>query len=92
MWPHIVCLIYIVIFVQLSSIYWWYKTASHAAELTAGYYNPCNRDGYATIMAMLKRNGVSLNIACADLHALNQHEVFPETFADPEGLVWQVRI
>ncbi|XP_057435635.1 beta-amylase 7 isoform X1 [Lotus japonicus] len=75
---------------KLSGIYWWYKTASHAAELTAGYYNPCNRDGYASIMTMLKRNGVSLNIPCVDLQTLNQHEGFPETFADPEGLVWQV--
>ncbi|KAK2362003.1 beta-amylase [Trifolium repens] len=75
---------------KLSGIYWWYKTASHAAELTAGYYNPCNRDGYAPIVAMLKRNGVSLNIACVDLHTLNQHEGFPEPFADPERLVWQV--
>ncbi|XP_045793980.1 beta-amylase 7-like [Trifolium pratense] len=75
---------------KLSGIYWWYKTASHAAELTAGYYNPCNRDGYAAIVAMLKRNGVSLNIACVDLHTLNQHEGFPEPFADPERLVWQV--
>ncbi|KAE9621227.1 hypothetical protein Lal_00028222 [Lupinus albus] len=75
---------------KLSGIYWWYKTASHAAELTAGYYNPCNRDGYTAIMAMLKRNEVSLTIACTDLHTLNQHKVFPETYADPEGLVWQV--
>ncbi|XP_020218687.1 beta-amylase 7 isoform X4 [Cajanus cajan] len=75
---------------KLSGIYWWYKTASHAAELTAGYYNPCNRDGYAAIMTMLKKNGVSLNIPCVELHSGNQHEGFPETFADPEGLVWQV--
>lgn len=75
---------------KLSGIYWLYKTASHAAELTAGYYNPCNRDGYAAITAMLKRNGVNLNIACVDLHTFNQHESFPEPFADPERLVWQV--
>lgn len=81
---------YISISVQLSGIYWWYKTASHATELTAGYYNPCNRDGYAAIMAMLKRNEVNLNIAYVDLNTLNQNEGFPETFADPERLVWQV--
>lgn len=83
---------YILSFIQLSGIYWWYKTASHAAELTAGYYNPCNRDGYAAIMTMLKINGVGLNIPCVELHTLNQHEGFPETFADPEGLVWQVSV
>lgn len=63
---------------------------SHAAELTAGYYNPCNRDGYAAIMTMLKKNAASLNFACADLYASNQHEDFPEPFSNPEGLVWQV--
>nr|XP_043619260.1 beta-amylase 7 isoform X2 [Erigeron canadensis]XP_043619261.1 beta-amylase 7 isoform X2 [Erigeron canadensis] len=31
---------------KLSGIHWWYKTESHAAELTAGFYNPSNRDGY----------------------------------------------
>ncbi|XP_028770299.1 beta-amylase 7 [Neltuma alba] len=75
---------------KLSGIHWWYKTVSHAAELTAGFYNSCNRDGYAAIMAMLKKNGSSLNLACADLHSLNQHEDLPGAFSDPEGLVWQV--
>lgn len=41
-------------------------------------------------MAMLKKNGVSLNFACADLHTMNQPEDFPEAFSDAEGLVWQV--
>lgn len=75
---------------KLSGIHWCYKTVSHAAELTAGFYNPCNRDGYAAIMTMLKKNGASLSLACADLHSLNQHEDFPGAFSDPEGLVWQV--
>ena len=44
-------------------------------------------------MTMLKTIGVSLNIPCVDLHTFNQqHEGFPETFADPEGIVWQVSI
>ncbi|KHN29360.1 Beta-amylase 7 [Glycine soja] len=38
-----------------------------------------------------KTIGVSLNIPCVDLHTFNQqHEGFPETFADPEGIVWQL--
>ncbi|KAI3812618.1 hypothetical protein L1987_17329 [Smallanthus sonchifolius] len=28
------------IVVKIPSVYWWYKSTSHAAELTAGYYNP----------------------------------------------------
>ena len=76
---------------QLPGIHWWYKTASHAAELTAGFYNPCNRDGYTAIAAMLHKHGAALNFACAELHFLEQHEDLQEALADPQGLVWQVR-
>ncbi|KAJ0963785.1 hypothetical protein J5N97_028907 [Dioscorea zingiberensis] len=75
---------------KVSGIHWWYKTASHAAELTAGFYNPCNRDGYSSIAAMLKKHDAALNFTCVELRTLDQHEDFPEALADPEGLVWQV--
>ncbi|KAL2477712.1 Beta-amylase 2 [Forsythia ovata] len=75
---------------KLSGIHWWYKTASHAAELTAGFYNPSNRDGYAPIASMLKKHEAALNFTCVELRTLDQHEDFPEALADPEGLVWQV--
>lgn len=83
-----VCCILIV--EQLPGIYWWYKTASHAAELTAGFYNSCNRDGYAAIAAMLKKHGAALNFTCAEIQMLGQHEDFVEALVDTEGLVWQV--
>ncbi|XP_042505641.1 beta-amylase 2, chloroplastic-like, partial [Macadamia integrifolia] len=76
--------------VKVSGIHWWYKTASHAAELAAGFYNFANRDGYAPIAAMLKKHEVALNFTCVELRTLDQHEDFPEALADPEGLVWQV--
>ncbi|KAL5572842.1 hypothetical protein UlMin_022439 [Ulmus minor] len=75
---------------KLSGIHWLYKTASHAAELTAGFYNPCNRDGYAAVMSMLKKHRAALNFTCAELQMVNNHEDFQEAQADPEGLVWQV--
>lgn len=75
---------------KLSGIHWWYKTASHAAELTAGFYNPCHRDGYAAIMAMLKKHGTALNFVCAEWGTLDHHEDFSEAVADPDGLAWQV--
>ncbi|KQK02326.1 hypothetical protein BRADI_2g00824v3, partial [Brachypodium distachyon] len=74
--------------VKVSGIHWWYKTASHAAELTAGFYNPCN--GYAPIVTVLKKHGAALNFTCVELRTMARHEVFPEALADPEGLVWQV--
>ncbi|CAA0842585.1 Beta-amylase 2- chloroplastic [Striga hermonthica] len=75
---------------KLSGIHWWYKTASHAAELTAGFYNPSNRDGYAPIASILKKHETALNFTCVELRTLDQQEDFPEALADPEGLVWQV--
>lgn len=77
---------------QVSGIHWWYKTASHAAELTAGFYNPCNCDGYAPIVSMLKKHETALNFTCVELRTVNQNEDFPEALADPEGLVWQVTV
>ncbi|CAN6711026.1 unnamed protein product [Malus baccata var. baccata] len=75
---------------KLSGLHWWYKTASHAAELTAGFYNPCNRDGYSPIVTMLKKHEATLSLACTELHMLDQHEDFKEALGDSEGLFWQV--
>ncbi|XP_020247172.1 LOW QUALITY PROTEIN: beta-amylase 2, chloroplastic-like [Asparagus officinalis] len=75
---------------KISGVHWWYKTASHAAELTAGFYNPCNRDGYASIASVLKKHGVMLNFTYSELHTINQKQDLPEALADPEGLRWQV--
>ncbi|XP_020538366.1 beta-amylase 7 isoform X2 [Jatropha curcas] len=75
---------------KLSGIHWWYKTASHSAELTAGFYNPSNRDGYAAIAIMLKKHGAALNFSCSELRMLDQQVEFAEALADPDGLLWQV--
>lgn len=83
---------YVINVEQISGIHWWYKTASHAAELTAGFYNSCNRDGYTAITAMLKKHGAVLNFASAELYILGQHEAPPEVLGNPEGLAWQVSI
>lgn len=77
---------------QLSGIHWWYKTASHAAELTAGFYNTSNHEGYTRIATMLKKHGAALNFTCVELRTMDQHENFPEALADPEALVWQVLV
>jgi beta-amylase len=71
-------------------VHWWYKTASHAAELTAGFYNPCNLDGYAPIAAMLKKHNAVLDFTCGESSTFHQYEEIPEAMSDPEGLIWQV--
>jgi hypothetical protein len=35
---------------KLAGVHWWFKSRAHAAELTAGYYNTRDRDGYAPII------------------------------------------
>ncbi|XP_010529274.2 PREDICTED: LOW QUALITY PROTEIN: beta-amylase 8 [Tarenaya hassleriana] len=76
------------IIVKVPAIYWWYKTASHAAELTAGYYNPTNRDGYSPVFEALKKHSVTVKFVCSGLQMLTtEHD---KALADPEGLSWQV--
>ncbi|KAJ4807009.1 Beta-amylase [Rhynchospora pubera] len=72
--------------VKIPSIYWWYKSASHAAELTAGFYNPINRDGYAPILEVLSRHGVTVKIMYCGPHSQDDGEAC----ADSGGLFWQV--
>lgn len=73
---------------QIPAIYWSYKTASHAAELTAGYYNPSNRDGYSLVFETLKKYSVTVKFVYPGPQmSPNEHE---EALADPEGLSWQV--
>lgn len=75
---------------KISGIHWWYKTASHAAELAAGFNNSCHRDGYTPIARMFKKHNTTFNFTCVELRTMEQAKLFPEAMADPEGLVWQV--
>ena len=73
---------------QIPAVYWWYKTTSHAAELTAGYYNPTNQDGYAPVFEILKKHSATMKFVWSGLQVPCQET--DEALADPEGLSWQV--
>ena len=74
---------------KVAGIHWHYKTRSHAAELTAGYYNTRNRDGYLPIARMFAKHGVVFNFTCMEMKDWEQ----PGPAAcSPEGLVQQVKI
>lgn len=75
--------------IQVPAVYWWYRTASHAAELTAGYYNPTNQDGYSPVFEVLKKHSVTMKFVCSGLHITCQEN--DDSFSDPEGLSWQVK-
>ncbi|XP_078151911.1 beta-amylase 2 isoform X2 [Carex rostrata] len=72
--------------IKIPLLYWWYKSASHAAELTAGFYNSTNRDGYSPVLEVLKRHGVTVKLVYCGLNS----QVDGELCADSEVLCWQV--
>ncbi|PQP91539.1 hypothetical protein Pyn_07596 [Prunus yedoensis var. nudiflora] len=57
---------------KVSGIHWWYKADNHAAELTAGYYNLKDRDGYRPIARMLSRHHAILNFTCLEMRDSEQ--------------------
>ncbi|XP_056158399.1 beta-amylase isoform X3 [Syzygium oleosum] len=74
---------------KVSGIHWWYKDDSHAAELTSGYYNLNDRDGYRPIARMLSRHHAILNFTCLEMR---DSEQIAAAKNGPEELVQQVHI
>ncbi|KAM0918636.1 hypothetical protein ACQ4PT_008725 [Festuca glaucescens] len=73
---------------KVAGIHWHYRTRSHAAELTAGYYNTRRHDGYEPIARMLARHGAVLNFTCMEMKDEQQPG---HAGCSPELLVQQVR-
>lgn len=73
---------------KVAGIHWHYRTRSHAAELTAGYYNTRHHDGYEPIARMLARHGAVLNFTCMEMKDEQQPG---HAGCSPELLVQQVR-
>jgi beta-amylase len=67
---------------KLAGVHWWFKSRAHAAELTAGYYNTRERDGYAELMAVLKKNNCRLSFTCVEMRDC-EHP--PEGRCSPQG-------
>ncbi|MCF8706242.1 family 14 glycosylhydrolase, partial [Corynebacterium sp. MC-25] len=74
---------------KVAGIHWHYRSRSHAAELTAGYYNTRHRDGYLPIAQMMSKHGVVLNFTCMEMKDGEQPE---HANSSPEGLVRQVKM
>ncbi|XP_042034735.1 beta-amylase 8-like isoform X2 [Salvia splendens] len=76
------------IVVKIPAVYWWYKTSSHAAELTAGFNNPSNQDGYAPLFEVLKKHAVTMKFVISGFQA--PYPEIDEALSDPMALNWQV--
>ncbi|DBA71032.1 TPA: Leucine-rich repeat receptor-like serine/threonine-protein kinase bam2 [Trebouxia sp. C0005] len=73
---------------KIAGVHWWYNSRSHAAEMTAGYYNSEVHDGYAGILEMCAQHGMVVTLTCVEMCDA-QHP--PEALCGPEGLLRQVR-
>lgn len=78
----------VVMAAKLPGIHWWFRTWSHAAELTAGYFNTVERDGYDEVVRMFARQRAMLNFTCVEM---GDGEQLPDARCSPEGLLLQVR-
>ncbi|KAK7331324.1 hypothetical protein VNO77_25546 [Canavalia gladiata] len=65
----------------------WYATQSHPSELTAGFYNTANRDGYEQVAEIFARNSCRMILPGMDLSDANQSH---ETHSRPELLLAQI--
>ncbi|GIM06522.1 hypothetical protein Vretimale_10821 [Volvox reticuliferus] len=74
--------------IKIAGIHWWYRSRSHAAELTAGYYNVDGRDGYAAIVDLCARHRANLVLTCVEM-CDSQHPA--QAQCGPEGLLRQLR-
>ena len=72
---------------KIAGVHWWYNSRSHAAEMTAGYYNTEVHDGYAGILEMCAQHGMVVTLTCVEMCDA-QHS--PEALCGPEGLLRQV--
>ncbi|KAG2383436.1 hypothetical protein C9374_004107 [Naegleria lovaniensis] len=52
---------------KVAGIHWWYFTSSHAAELTAGYYNTPYYNGYKDIAIMFSRYRIGFEFTCLEM-------------------------
>lgn len=73
---------------KISAIHWHYGTQSHPSELTAGYYNTENRDGYLPIARMFGRHGITLSCTCFEMKDADEMQINP--VSSPEGFLRQV--
>ena len=67
---------------KLAGVHWWHKSRAHAAELTAGYYNTRERDGYAPLMKLLAKHGARVSFTCVEMRDC-EHP--PEGRCSPQG-------
>ena len=77
----------VAIYGKIPLMHSWYGTRSHPSELTAGFYNTVNRDGYGPVAQMFARNSCKIILPGMDLSDANQPK---ENHSSPELLLAQI--
>ena len=70
-----------------AGVHWHVRSKSHAAELTAGYFNTRFRDGYVPIFRVFAKHNVTVVFTCMEMRDKNQPA---DCACSPEELVGAV--
>eukprot|EP00742_Colponemidia_sp_Colp-10_P002201 GILJ01002353.1.p1 GENE.GILJ01002353.1~~GILJ01002353.1.p1 ORF type:complete len:476 (+),score=54.94 GILJ01002353.1:113-1429(+) len=73
---------------KVAGIHWWYLADHHASELTAGYYNTRERNGYLPFAQMFSKYGVTFDFTCMEMKNSEQPS---QCASGPENLVAQTK-
>eukprot|EP00295_Goniomonas_pacifica_P040137 CAMPEP_0175994744 /NCGR_PEP_ID=MMETSP0108-20121206/54757_1 /TAXON_ID=195067 ORGANISM="Goniomonas pacifica, Strain CCMP1869" /NCGR_SAMPLE_ID=MMETSP0108 /ASSEMBLY_ACC=CAM_ASM_000204 /LENGTH=452 /DNA_ID=CAMNT_0017326811 /DNA_START=1 /DNA_END=1359 /DNA_ORIENTATION=+ len=73
---------------KVAGIHWWYKASSHAAELTAGYYNTNQNDAYADLASLFHKYGAAFDFTCMEMLDASQPS---DCDCGPQELVAQTK-
>ncbi|XP_068663050.1 inactive beta-amylase 9-like [Aristolochia californica] len=65
----------------------WYNTCAHPAELTGGYYNTANRNGYEAIAEIFAKNSCKMVLPGMEL---SDHNVAQASHSSPDSLASQI--
>ncbi|CAJ1327206.1 unnamed protein product [Effrenium voratum] len=72
---------------KVSGVHWMYKTPSHAAEVTAGYYNANDHTPYVQLATIFHEFGARFDFTCMEMTDAAQPAA---AFSGPQELVGQV--
>jgi len=72
---------------KVAGVHWMYKTPSHAAELTAGYYNANSNQPYFRLARLFKSFDVYFDFTCMEMTDASQPT---DAYSGPQELVFQV--
>lgn len=52
---------------KIAGIHWWYNDVTHAAEVTAGYYNINGHDAYEELAQVFAKTGARMDFTCLEM-------------------------